>query len=49
MIVISRRGVPALTGRIDDSTRICADAGRCPGAGRGSPASVRRGQMVSWL
>jgi len=45
MIVISGRGVPALTDRIDNFTPICADPDQCPRADRNPPTSVRRGRV----
>jgi hypothetical protein len=49
MIVISGRGVPALTDRIDHSTRICADPWPVPGRGprfAGVSAPGRDGQLA---
>ena len=43
MLVISGRGVPALSARIDDPARICADPDQCPRARTG----IRRPQCAA--
>jgi hypothetical protein len=45
MIVISGRGVPALTDHIDYSTRICADPDQCLRADQNPPTLVSRGRV----